>query len=259
MAEIHDKLLNLFKALSRLPGRNWGLDVSNNRIMFEDASHIVPAEMGKDLDEYEALRRAPSLEGSGRGAHGDGDRKTFDAIARVLYHAAEFRDLLEHPTLRALLAVLAERERQVSVEGFGSEHDDNQHHFEITYAAAWYMLAASDIPMFNDVGNPPTLSWPVGKEGRDTIRWPWDDKWWKPKTQERNLERAVALGIAAMERQYRYAEYVEFKKLPEDEVLRMTQEVLTAAGYTGGAATKPFKEALKAVKRGLLRVKERGL
>lgn len=250
MGQLTTKLVDLFKAISCLPGREWGR--TDDRIMFVDSVHLVPAEAGRDLREFEALRRAPSGE-EGRGAGGDGDTQTFDDIARVLHHAAEIRDLLEHPTLRALLRVLEERERQVVEEGFNTDHDDGHKPYELLYASAWYTLAASEIPNFQSAQKPPVLSISAGPASY-SLHWPWEASWYKPKGQRRDLERAVALGLAALEKQDRDAEYAEFKTLPVNEVRQMTQEILAAAGYKGAVTSKGFKEAMKAAQRGILRI-----
>lgn len=239
MQSLHSRLTALFAVIASLPGKNWGR--TDDRIMFEDGVHLVIAEPGRDLREYEALVRAPNGE-EGRGAHGDGDNRTFDRVAAVLHHAVELRDLLEHPTLQVLLRVLAERERQQAAEGFGTDHDDNHDDpMSLAYAAGSYLAPVWKNTDAKDKGRPP-------------LGWPWEEAWWKPKSKVRDAERAGALVIAHLERLDRDAEREAFKKLPQDDVLRMTQEILTAAGYTGGPTSKPFKEAVKAAKRGLLRM-----
>lgn len=239
MGQIHDKLNNLFAVIARMPGRNWGR--TDDRIMFEDGVHLVTAEAGRGLREYEALTRAPNEE-EGRGAHGDGDTRTFDTVAAVLHHAVELRDLLEHPTLRALLRALAERERQVVGEGFDTDHDDNHSdHQALAYAAGSYLSPVWKNTDAKDKGRPP-------------LQWPWEEAWWKPKDKVRDAERGAALALAYLEQLDRDHERDEFKKLPQDDVKRMVLEVLTAAGYKGGETGKPFKEAMKAAQRGILRM-----
>lgn len=77
--------------------------------------------------------------------------------------------------------VLAERQRQIDVEGWTPEHDDTEHlPDELALAAASYVCA--------DEGDaPPAI-------------WPWDWKWWKPKSRRRNLVKAAALILAEIER-----------------------------------------------------------
>lgn len=254
MGQLHDKLTALFAVISRLPGRNWGK--SDDRIMFEDGVHLVPAEAGRGLPDFEALTRAPNGE-DGRGAHGDGDTRTFDTIAAVLHHAAELRDLLEHPTLQVMLKVLQERERQVGAEGFDTDHDDQHKPYEMLYAAAWYMFSAAEVAHFSDTGKPPVIKLLGAKGVLYSMHWPWEASWYKPKSPQRDLERAVALGIAAMEHQSRLAEAEEFKKLPQDEISRMTLAILNVAGYRGGVTGKAFKEAIKAANRSALRISKK--
>ena len=85
--------------------------------------------------------------------------------------------------------VAAERERQVSVEGWSQDHDDAHADYELALAAAAYALEAA--------------SWrpPPGDEAIITERiWPWDASWWKPKDPRRDLVRAAALIVAEIER-----------------------------------------------------------
>jgi hypothetical protein len=88
-------------------------------------------------------------------------------------------------TTRALCDVMAERERQKSVEGWTPEHDDEHIGEELANAAGCYAL-----------GQP--------------IRWPWTETHplmgvmayhgWKPKDRRSNLVRAGALILAEIER-----------------------------------------------------------
>lgn len=82
--------------------------------------------------------------------------------------------------------VLAERQRQIEVEGWTPEHDHTWDQGELAMAAASY--AVSD---------------KVGCIGRDPFLlafWPWRKKWWKPKDRRRDLVRAGALILAEIER-----------------------------------------------------------
>ena len=87
-------------------------------------------------------------------------------------------DGTDHPIkvpAAALTDIAAERERQKSVEGWTPEHDDNHRNGEMAYAAAKYI---------SPVINP----------------WPFERKWWKPKTRRYDLVRAAALIVAEIER-----------------------------------------------------------
>lgn len=82
--------------------------------------------------------------------------------------------------------VLAERRRQVDVEGWSSDHDDNHTRGEIALAAAAYAANSAAIrELWFDSARP---------------LWPWHWSWWKPKGRRRDLVRAGALIIAEIER-----------------------------------------------------------
>lgn len=91
---------------------------------------------------------------------------------------------------QAAADVLAERRRQVTVEGWTPEHDDAHSNFEMSAAAASYALRA---PLPHDQGD---LGVPM--------QWPWSPKWWKPTDARRDLVKAAALIIAEIERIDRY-------------------------------------------------------
>ncbi|OCC05080.1 hypothetical protein BA190_09195 [Labrys sp. WJW] len=94
---------------------------------------------------------------------------------------------------RAIVDVLAERRRQVTVEGWTPEHDDAHTDFSMTKAAiAYAMTAAARIYVTN--------------LRRAVAWWPWAAKWWKPKGRRQDLVRAAALIIAEIERLDRAAE-----------------------------------------------------
>jgi len=91
----------------------------------------------------------------------------------------------------ALRDVAAERRRQVEVEGWTPEHDDQHTDGSMAQAAAAYALKArSDESHANGVRIRPPYLWP------DT----WHPSWWKPKDRRRDLVRAAALIIAEIER-----------------------------------------------------------
>lgn len=90
----------------------------------------------------------------------------------------------------AILDVIAERQRQQSVEGWTPEHDDQYEDGELIDAAACY---AKDSSLWDCIGEPPS-------------DWPWNDEWWKPsKSMRRNLIKAGALILAEIERRDRAA------------------------------------------------------
>jgi hypothetical protein len=91
--------------------------------------------------------------------------------------------------------ILAERERQKNFEGWTADHDDFQNcDGELLRAGMCYLA-------FAKMGYAPG--------GLDGVRfdaatppmgWSWEAKWWKPKNQMRDLERAGALVLAEKER-----------------------------------------------------------
>lgn len=80
--------------------------------------------------------------------------------------------------------VLAERVRQVIVEGWTPMHDDQHADGDLALAASVYAASAGGV------------SWPDS----DPYLWPWDRAWWKPTTPRRDLVKAAALIIAEIER-----------------------------------------------------------
>ena len=87
-----------------------------------------------------------------------------------------------HP---AVLDVLAERVRQVEVEGCTPEHDDEHKDGQLASASASYAVASMRPEGFTVA---PSL-------------WPWDLKWWKPTfNRRRMLVKAGALILAEIER-----------------------------------------------------------
>ena len=82
---------------------------------------------------------------------------------------------------KATKDVLAERQRQIDVEGWTPEHDD-KHGFELVNAAVCYAETMG-----------PCRPCP-------TVGWPWELEDWKPKSYRENLVRAGALIIAEIER-----------------------------------------------------------
>lgn len=91
------------------------------------------------------------------------------------------------------LAALSERRRQIASECFDAAHDAGHDTGELASAAAAYALAAADkLHPFSQsdggyqLGSPPNM-------------WPWEPSWWKPSTAQRDLEKAIALGIAELD------------------------------------------------------------
>ena len=109
-------------------------------------------------------------------------------VARKLERAAQSGQRADWAQTAAARDVLAERERQVSAEGWTPEHDDKHANGQMAVAAGYYALACG-FPHERDIGN-----------GHLPNHWPWDAYWWKPRDHRNNLMRAGALILAEIER-----------------------------------------------------------
>lgn len=90
--------------------------------------------------------------------------------------------------------IRAERERQISGEGWTPEHDDHHDDGEMLIVAGIYYRSAigQTLPMRD--------AWLRGDRRSVPIGWPWEAHDWKPKTPARDLERAGALCLAEIDR-----------------------------------------------------------
>lgn len=84
------------------------------------------------------------------------------------------------PMTLAARDVLAERWRQINSEGWTPEHDDAHAPGDLARAAAAYAAHAGGAGLIGHL-------------------WPWDKGWWKPSTERRDMVKACALGLAAIE------------------------------------------------------------
>lgn len=84
----------------------------------------------------------------------------------------------------ALRDVVAERERQITAEGWTPQNDDAYQTGDLANAAARYAMPA---PMMDRDRTAPAI-------------WPWAASWWKPTNRRRNLVKAGALILAEIER-----------------------------------------------------------
>lgn len=83
---------------------------------------------------------------------------------------------------QALSDVAAERQRQITEEGWTPEGDDDHFEGQMADAAACYALFATE-------------------QGFSTpAHWPWSPDWWKQSGQRRDLVKAGALILAEIER-----------------------------------------------------------
>lgn len=92
----------------------------------------------------------------------------------------------------ALDAIAEERNRQINEEGWTCAHDDEHSGGEMADAAACYALSSDGRRKLDahDIG---LKRWPP-------VFWPWSNRYWKPKTRDRDLIRAGALIVAELER-----------------------------------------------------------
>lgn len=91
--------------------------------------------------------------------------------------------------------VLAERQRQITAEGWTLAHDDWQNQYgDLVIAASCYARHAYG------------RGWvypekPERYQDEEAPNdWPWDDTWWKPDSPRRDLIKAAALLLAELER-----------------------------------------------------------
>ncbi len=107
--------------------------------------------------------------------------------------SANWRQSLEQrpETTPAITNIIAERQRQISAEGWTSGHDDTHVNGELALAAAEYAIQAAVAPWDDDV------EYTDHEPGN---YWPWDVTWWKPTNQRRDLVKAGALILAEIER-----------------------------------------------------------
>jgi len=96
----------------------------------------------------------------------------------------------------AVAAILAERERQVTAEGYTPYHDDRHELGQLAEAAACYAANAGGVVWADPVPSP----------------WPWEASHWKPSTPRRDLVKAGALILAEIERLDRLGPGAEYIK-----------------------------------------------
>ncbi|MGE4334695.1 MAG: hypothetical protein AB7E55_01800 [Pigmentiphaga sp.] len=151
----------------------------NAAIRAQAQAYGSPAEVAQRIEQY-------------IGRYGREDTATL-----LLYEAM---NALRRPALAAgdaLTAaardVLAERQRQISVEGWEPERDDTYQHGELAHAAASYAQCAGmqgERATTENAFKTPFVE-----------NWPWSEAWWKPSADpRRNLVKAGALILAEIER-----------------------------------------------------------
>lgn len=147
------------------------------------------------------LVAADALESGAVAVGSDGEwvsirRHVRDATVNVLRGAAlpssKVAPTPAQPSLtQAAADVLAERRRQVEVEGWTPEHDAAHKWQEMARAGIAYALCYAQ----------PQPDWVrMDKHRTPPPVWPWEDRWWKPKGPREDLVRAAALLLAQLER-----------------------------------------------------------
>lgn len=100
--------------------------------------------------------------------------------------AAELQERRKADSVTAAASdVLAERQRQISSEGWSAEHDDEHAPGQLSDAGGCYALSAFEDDKM--------------REGYEPDWWPWERHWYKPGTPRRDLVKAAALIIAEIE------------------------------------------------------------
>lgn len=97
---------------------------------------------------------------------------------------------------KAVLDVMAERQRQMEAEGWSTENDDKYTSGELSLAAGNYIGAST----FRSHGLDPSVQRVAGGVFTGWHRWPWSSEWWKPTDNRRDLVKAAALLLAEIER-----------------------------------------------------------
>lgn len=104
--------------------------------------------------------------------------------------------------------IIEERQRQISIEGYTSDHDDKHTNAELARAGACYVI---------DYATPAHVG----------FAWPWDKRWWKPTPNDpiKQLAKAGALIAAEIDRlQSRTAPSVpKTNEVPMTPLLTKTQ------------------------------------
>ena len=151
----------------------------------EDAAPSILDDVWRDAMRYRFVRVADGVRISHEAAR---DPVVYDeAIDRAMRERGcgglpRPEGISRDPT-QAVLDVLAERSRQIEVEGWTPEHDDEHSAHELAEAAACYCLSSAGKPF----------------DYFETM-WPWDPHWFKTSSRRRDLIKAGALILAEIER-----------------------------------------------------------
>ncbi|MGV5279452.1 hypothetical protein ACV4WP_21200 [Pseudomonas aeruginosa] len=190
-AQLHDALDECdgdrWKLRSERDAANERADTLEHRMMGMMTRHF--AEAWRNRDTQKALDGYLSAGIAQLEQERDAALANVDALAVQVLKLGGTISFDYHPVAQAgqvpqaWLDVQAERKRQVEVEGWTPEHDDEHNGGELADAAACYALSAAGWSTY------------AARE-----RWPWPLEWWKPSTARRDLVKACALALAEIER-----------------------------------------------------------
>ena len=165
-----------------------------------DQSKNEPGAMGERERALDALKAAEQFIENGfelgfirKPDEGDTALETLPKIKAAI-RALTHTDAGKVEGSAAARDVLAERKRQIEVEGWDHYHDDANERAELAQAAACYALSGTpaDEAVFihGRWNDPRDLFWPYS----------WSREWWKPTNRRRDLVKAGALILAEIER-----------------------------------------------------------
>ena len=102
-------------------------------------------------------------------------------------------------TADAAVRIVAERERQITAEGWSPEHDEQHAKGELARAGVAYARRHAGVAP-PDEGLGTALGY-LGQGSNDRLPadWPWDAEWWKPRALQPDLIRAGALLAAELD------------------------------------------------------------
>ncbi len=179
--------------LARAEKHNAQASVAGSATLIWDLAEVVKelvAERDKRVaDSNEAQREIDDLTAQVEALAAERD----DLRAKLT--AAEAR---EYRAAEVVEEIRAERERQISQEGWTPDHDDTHTAGDMARAAACYAYFSS-VP--SEVREIEALC-PEQTSSVEVVRraWRWNWGWWKPKSPRRDLIRAAALIVAEIER-----------------------------------------------------------
>lgn len=100
--------------------------------------------------------------------------------------------------------IAAERQRQITKEGYNALHDAGHERGELIAAAMCY----ASVPLLRLAYKPDAAEAEITEVM--ATRWPWEEEWWKPDSDAvRNLVKAGALIAAEIDRLQRMQRHVE--------------------------------------------------